>query len=219
MSLAIRLTYAYDTIKEVIEKLKDHCSAIAVYEHQADEEVSRTHIHALVVDCKVSTDTIKNWVRKVIGAVDKNDWSFKTAAKNTEEQYGFIVYMTKGVLEPVYSSGYDTALLDQAKSKWVDPKAISVKAKDGKLVKDIDESNTVSKRKILEAIIAEVGDTEYDTRTILAGIRKVLIRYNCVIGQYKVIDYYDAYMMYAQKDKWIDTVAFRIDKRDSQRNI
>lgn len=209
------MTFDYESIKEVIEKLKDHSSAIVVYEHVADNEVSRTHIHGLVVDCKVSTDTIKNWIRKIKGAVDKNDWSFKTAAKSAEEQHGYIVYMTKGVLEPKFSYGYELDVLLDAKQKWVDPSLPRVKAKDGKLIKDVDESKGISKRKILEAIIAEIGEMECDTRTILAAIRKVLIRHNCVIGQYKVIDYYDSYMMYANKDRWINTIASRIDKRDS----
>jgi len=42
-----------------------------------------------------------------------------------------------------------------------------------------------------------------DDDVVLKTIRKVLIDDNQILGLYKVIDIYDAYVMYYQKDKFL----------------
>lgn len=214
MDYAIRLTFEYDSIKDVIERIASSVESIVVYQHDKDDTVSRTHIHMLVVGCKHSTDTLKNWIKKHIGAVEKTDWSFKAAKKEESERLRYIAYMSKGRLDPLLVRGFTEEFIEKCKSSWVDPKEVRVNLKNGKLVKEIDEAANVSKRQLVEEMVAVIGSDYPSTRAILIGIRKVLIQHRCVVGMYKVMDYYDAYMMYAHKELWLDMLAERIEKRN-----
>lgn len=210
--LAIRLTFCYTEVQEIIEQFSNNSEGCVVYEHEKDDEVSRTHVHMYLHKCKVSTDTLKNYIRRKKGQVEKTDWSFKTAESDPTK---YITYMSKGVLTPVYFHGYLEAYIDECKRRWVDPTVSKVKLSNGKLVKEIDDSSNISKRQLVEEMVANIGDSECDTRVILDGIRKVLIQHRIVVGMYKVMDYYDSYIMYSQKQKWIEMIASKIDKRNS----
>lgn len=114
MKLAIRLTYPYEDVKEFFRRF-DTC---AVYQHDADEEVSRTHIHALV-ETACSTDTLKNWLRKIIGSVEKSDWSFVAKLKGEPVTDRFITYMSKGKLEPKLVKGFTQEQIDAYRKEWI----------------------------------------------------------------------------------------------------
>lgn len=216
MNYAVRISRAYEQIQEVVVRIEGVCKNLVVYQHDADEEVSRTHCHMLLVSCEVSTDTLKNWFKKQLGDVNKTDWSFKAAATELDKMTGFMTYCSKGHITPRFNNLVDGAAVAELTAAWVDPGTQKVKLKDGKLVREVDDAKVVSKREILELIIAEVGDTPRSTKDVLSGIRTVLMKNKCVIGQYKVLDYYDSYMMYNQKEAWLDILASRIDKRDSR---
>lgn len=214
MDYAIRLSFAYDSMKDVIERIAAAVEQLIVYQHDKDEKVSRTHIHLLAVGCKHSTDTLKNWIRKHIGAVEKTDWSFKAAERVEEARYRYITYMSKGRLDPLLVKGFSAEDIQRCKLAWVEPDTVRVRAVNGKLVKEIDEAANVSKRQLVEEMVAALSGQYCSTRDILIGIRKVLIQHKCVVGMYKVMDYYDAYMMYAHKEQWLDMLADKIDKRN-----
>ena len=124
--------------------------------------------------------------------------------------------MSKGVLDAVYLVGYTEEYIKECRLKWVIPRVDVKYNKDtGKYTKEIDDSANISKRKLVEEMVAHIGDSECDTRVILDGIRKVLIQHRIVVGMYKVMDYYDSYLMYSQKTRWIEMIASKIDKRNS----
>lgn len=210
----VRLTFPYSEIQAVIEQFGEVSEGIVAYEHKADKEVSRTHVHLLLVGCKMSTDTLKNYVRRKIGSVDRNDWSFEKAEDTVEGYEKYITYMSKGNLDCLYSKGMTKEFIDACKVKWVDPTVSRVKVINGKFVKEVDDSSNISKRQLVEEMVAHIGDSECDTRVILDGIRKVLVQHRIVVGMYKVMDYYDAYLMYGQKDRWLNMVASKIEKRN-----
>lgn len=119
MDYAVRVSYTYAELVEVFNKLSEVCDKIAVYEHDA----SRKHIHAVLRGCRVSTDTIKNWIKKALNVnVKKTDWSFKTTYGEDHKPVDdeFIKYMSKGKLEPKYKKGYDDLEIASFREKWQD---------------------------------------------------------------------------------------------------
>lgn len=214
MNYAVRITRPYDALQEVVVKFVNACKNVVVYEHEEDAKVARTHCHLLLVGCPVSTDTLKNWIKKRLGDVNKSDWSFKAAPLELQENLGFITYASKGKHEPKFNNLVSPDCLAELTAKWVDPAERRIKYQDGKLVKEVDDAKPVTKQALLQLMIAEIGDTPAGVKDVLRGIRKVLIAQNCVIGQYKVLDYYDAYMMYARKEDWLHVLAARIERRD-----
>lgn len=118
MNLAFRISNSYQDLEPFVAKLSVQCTKLIIYQHQAN----RVHIHGLAIACKVSTDTLKNYVKSSLGVTSypKTDWSFKTIHDGKPVGDEFIIYMSKGTLEPMYNLGYESEYIQSLKSKWVD---------------------------------------------------------------------------------------------------
>lgn len=207
----IRITTPY-TNEEWLRTIP--ATKVICYQHEADEEVSRTHWHILVWNCEWTTPGLKKKLISILGQkVPKTEWSFKTAT----DEGGCITYMSKGHLDPYYMNNfaYTAEYLNERKSMWIDPKPKKVMTLvDGKLVaQDKDETRpTISKRNLLEQVTAELPANCSDVRTILIAIRKVLIRNNQVLGFYKVKDFYECYVMYHDKETFLEKLMNNISR-------
>lgn len=112
--IALRVSRCYDELKTFFDR--PELNSAIVFQHDADEDVSRTHVHALIPDKKVSIDTLKRWIKSDLGVDEfsRYDWSFKNGA-----DMDFITYMSKGKLKSVQNKVY-TNVEDRYRSKWVD---------------------------------------------------------------------------------------------------
>jgi len=181
-----------------IKKLSDACDVCVVYEHEADETVTRTHIHAYVENPKVSTDTMKNWVKKTlkVTAFPKTDWSFVGATDR-----GFITYLTKGKLTPCSVKGISDDEISILKAAWVDQPPSR-----GKIQYKLKIENPQEQKMRQAEMVAEIrrrihvdapkDDMGYhDPGNVLHIIYDVVVRQNnTVCGRYKIRDYYDTVM-------------------------
>jgi len=182
-----------------IKKLSDACEVLVVYEHQADDSVNRTHIHAYVENPTVSTDTMKNWVKKTLAvtAFPKTDWSFVGATDR-----GFITYISKGKLTPCFVKGIAEAEIQTLRDAWVEQPV-----KKGKIQYVLKAENPQERKMRQAEMIAEIRrrihtDAPVDqlgyhnTENVLFIIKDVVVRQNqTVCGRYKIRDYYDTIMM------------------------
>lgn len=232
MNLAIRVSRPYGDIQEWCEELK--AEKKIVFQHDADDEVSRTHIHMLVIGSSIKPDALKYRYKKLYGDIDKTDWSFvnsfkddgKTVPISPDSSDKFITYMSKGHLAPVLSVGYDPFKVLELSRQWKDPKTTALKTEGGKFVrvpKQIKEdSKKKTKRDLIEIMVCKGKDEDIDpddTTTIISMIREVLVKHNEVLGMYKVMDYYDGYMMYANKERFVDMVVAKIQSRIPKNNF
>lgn len=130
MNIAFRVSEPSQKLTGFYDQLAKVSTHLIVYEHSA----SQVHIHGLVVDCKVSTDTLKNWIKKHLGikAYDKSKWSFKTEYESKPVDYNFITYMSKGKLEPVFNT-LPMSEVDGYKNQWIQPERYSSKEKEDKI--------------------------------------------------------------------------------------
>lgn len=228
MNLAVRISKPFEEVKDWITGLK--ADRLIAYQHDADEEIQRTHVHFLILGSELKPDAMKARYKKLYGDIDKTDWSFISAFKvdgkpvaiTTETSTKFVTYMSKGSLVPLHNVGYDPMELLALTQAWVDPSTKSLECKNGKFVrksKEIDEVKKKSKRNLVEIMLDRGKDQDInadDTHAVLAMIRKVLIEHNEVIGMWKVMEYYDAWMMYGHKDQWINMMAKKIDFRNNK---
>lgn len=202
---AFRISVAYDDVE--LDGLFDICDKVIIYQHNADSSVKRTHIHGLCLGCTRKEDTVRNKFFK-----GKYEYSMKTKVDDK-----FITYMAKGQLSPVYVKGFDTSFVELRKSEWVDHKVVTT---------DITNDKSVKKtKKELLRIMLETYDEQWKTvdkkqsmhymsvTSVLRHIRKILIENNEVIGMYKVMDYYDSFMMYGNEDGWMEMLAAKINSR------
>lgn len=232
MNLAIRVSRPYGDIREWCEELK--AERKIAYQHDADDEVSRTHVHMLVIGSTIKPDALKYRYKRLYGEIEKTDWSFISAFKeegkvvpiSPETADKFITYMSKGYLAPVLSEGYDPFKVLELSQQWKDPKTTELKTENGKFVripKQIkEESKKKTKRELIEIMICKGKDENIDpddTTAVVGMIRDVLIKNNEVIGMYKVMDYYDGYIMYADKEKFLNMVVSKINSRIPKNNF
>lgn len=207
MNKAIRVSRDYISIQSWFDTFT--YDKIAVYEHPKDEEVSRTHCHILVYGLSVKSDNLKYHLKKIDSTLNgRTDWSFS----DKEVDDNFITYMSKGTLSPKLLKGYDTDYIESLRLKWIDP--VQMKIEKGKIVVDkpITESKKKSKRELLELMKTRYT-SDMSTTEVCKLIRRILIENNEVLGLYKVMDYYDALIMYSDKERFLDLIVSKINSR------
>lgn len=184
-----RITRPYALLSSIFEELES--DRVIVYEHEADEEVSRTHIHFLIDGCEVQILSLKNRIRKVLKEIDRSDWSFKTGG--TKE---FITYMSKGKLEPKYVRGYDNLdyTIEELKAKWIDFKKQSIQTKllsknnNKKTYQDIVD-------KVIKTVSRSGKQIETINRTTVDLVTMILLQelneHKILTGRFKIRDMLD----------------------------
>jgi len=209
-NFAVRITRSAVDLSGVFVKFGEKCDVLVAYEHPDEGNV---HCHIYVENCKVERDMLKNYVRKCIGAVIAEDWSFKTKydKKTKDVDRNFISYMSKGKYDPVYMSNMDADEIAGYKAKGYDKKA--VRLEDGHLIKPIKTGMKKTKRELIEIMLSKINVQTVSTIDLIKGIRAVLVANNEVLGNYKVMDYVDALMMYGDKLRWLNNMMSLYDKR------
>lgn len=205
MAKFVRVSRAYDDVFDWVDAID--ADKKVIFEHEADDEVSRVHIHMYLENPKLKDDALKTSFRKAYKPEDKGNalWAWKSA--NPEDLPTIIAYMGKGTLVPKYSKGVE---LDDLR-RYIDSYQAS-KLVDGKFVRNVKTVAKATKHEMLEQMRSRMSGTD-STTDILRCIRKVLMSHNEVIGMYKMMDYYDSLMMYERKQEWLDAMERKINSK------
>ena len=219
---AFRITTNYSDFSKNNDfpNLLNSCERYVIYEHIPDGNETNVHIHGLIVNPmyiskgQLIKDTPEHMRRAYFAKYYTNKYSIKVC--DDEEHY--IIYMSKGHIDPsVWYNlpGGEKLYCDQhfknVKEMWVDPKKINLKLVDGKLVRELGK-NKLSKRELIDIMLADYR-TEMPMEGVVRLIRKTLVKNNEVLGMYKVIDYYDALLMYGNKEDFCALICSKINSR------
>lgn len=184
---AVRISEAYQRLEPFFARLVDTGTPrLVVYEHPG----GHAHCHALL-ETKLSTDTLKNWVKKALGVTvyPKTNWSFKTA-----ENDGFITYMSKGQYDPKLCVGYTPEQIADLRARWVDqPHKTRGELTQYKLKTENPKEAKARQNDLIDQVIARLRERPgYTSRDVLETIRQVVVvEHRTIIGRYKMRDYYD----------------------------
>jgi len=189
MSYALRITRNGEEMMPFWERLAGSCLRIIAYEHL---DGARVHCHATVEGATVSTDTMKNWIKKALAVTvfPRTDWKF-TAYDGDEKA---ITYMSKGKYDPIYQKGHDPEEIRRLKGTWLDyatlmrstdpkkPVAPALKWAD---MLDIAEKRFRSQEKL--------GETFHRTIEIAIDISRqvVYVENKALVGRHKFRDFVD----------------------------
>lgn len=202
--LAFRVSRSFDELPSFITKLSESSTHLIVYEHDA----TRVHIHGLVKDLKVSTDTLKNWIKHDCDTTKfpKSDWSFITKDKQGNPvNDSFITYMSKGDLQPRYCKGFDSDVVEQYRLQW---KPIT-KQKVQYILKQ-ENPHEAKKRQIdmIDEIVRRVESQKIVlTEDIIKVICDVVYKENrTIVGRYKIRDYYDMVVYCVRPQGYIELI-------------
>lgn len=126
----IRVTRPWEEFTKVVDIwiARNRCEGLVVYQHDADEEVNRTHVHFVVVNPKVVWKTFKNDMFEILGVVSESDY----AKSKKEFDFSAVAfsYMTKGKYDPQFNNvaEYTSEVVSSWKSAWVEPNKRQKKA-------------------------------------------------------------------------------------------
>ena len=109
-----RISRSFKDLQSALQRIAEKSERFICYEHA--DNVKNVHVHFLAVGPSISTDTMKNYIKKNIGAVKSTEWSFKFA-----QDENCITYMSKGTLQPSISQGYEVSAIEAFRVLWKDP--------------------------------------------------------------------------------------------------
>lgn len=132
-SYAVRITLSYDNLVGITNVWREHCDQVIAYEHEG----SRVHCHLLLINCKVTTQRLK----QLSGRSERGNtfWNFKKADGDMDK---YITYMSKGIYEPFFMSNEDKYTwkdTERLKAAWVPPEAPVVRLKAGDAYKEFEK--------------------------------------------------------------------------------
>lgn len=200
--LAFRITRPFQVLEAPMKMYADNCDKLIVYEHV---DASRPHIHGLMVNPKISTDTMKNYVRKFLGKIDKTDWSFVT--KDVNEK--FIVYMSKGKLAPSFVKGFTEDQIEAYRNDWVSNPTQKKQIKLTYVVKETPVERNMRQKDMVEEIVRRLKDSNdwnatRDPECVIHLIYRVVgVENKNMLSRYKVRDYYDTVMSQLDNKTWM----------------
>lgn len=198
MSYAFRITSSYSSLLPFVKRMADVCDVLAVYEHSADVSIKRTHIHGYCEGLTVSTDTLKNWVKKALGVktFPKTDWEFaekisKGVDKGKPVNRNALVYFHKGKYPILFSKGLSEEEIQEKHKVSYSPENL-VKV-EYKLVK---QENPQERKKrhwdLMKDMVKEYekGNGGYfDYERAVRIVVQVLKSNQLLISEYKVKEY------------------------------
>ena len=196
--LACRVSRVFNDVSSAMQRIADNSDRIIVYAH--NEGCERPHIHFLIENPQISTDTIKNWIKKDLNTkiFCKTDWSFKqTFGDNQDVNYGYISYMTKGKYEPVFQKGFTESEIKEYKDAWKNP---APKTKN--LVQQKLKQKELTYRDIVNITIENLNGSSHP-ESICQELNKVLIANDRFIGRYKFRDLVDSISARQDNVGWV----------------
>lgn len=205
MNLAIRLTRSASMLEEFFAKLPNVCDSSVWYEHPTDHKVNRTHCHGLIMDCKVSVETLKNWLRLIDNNWKRDNWSFKESYKMhgavKPVDLKFMIYMSKGKYDPVFNHNVSDA--DQYKNAWIEVCKVQQDIRDFADPRRTEEQKT--RWEMLQEVKRRLSlhSVELTTRMIIETIIDVFHHNRVIVSRFKIRDFYDSYMAYEVKGTFI----------------
>lgn len=214
---------AWEFIKPACELISTQVDALVVYEHEPHGNEDNVHVHMYLVGTRVSTDTLKNYIKKC-GMIPKRSsealkgnafWSFKTEytpygdTQTFPVDTGCISYMSEGKLEPKYVKGFTSDEIEMYRDKW-DPTIVETRRKEkiqSKLMYVVKETHKESKlrqNQMVDEIVKRLKDDSSDNAILLAIRQVVIIEQNTICGRYKIRDYYDTVKArLVSKESWL----------------
>lgn len=213
---APRITLPYNDVSGVVNAWKGVCEYLAVYEHPADDKVSSTHVHLLMLNCKFKTpQQLKNIFRKHVDTDRDGNELWKWTSKYGEPDKNFLIYMAKGKYYPKDSKGFDQEDFEWAIKMWrglpvrekrVKPTGEVIPAKQEK-VKQLTKFELLTAMKHELEVFKQNHPTWLVTKTHRNKIVvQVLKEYKQVFGLYKAIDFSYALQMYDDEDSYVDSM-------------
>jgi len=227
--LQVVLHKSYDTIKGIVEWLKENTQQYLIGEHPADEQISTTHCHILVEGLKVTRESLRKVVVKHSPGRGQNFTSALTEKERIPYERNFLGrYIIKGNVNHCKSTSFDDIQIALWASQWISYK--SVLSTDQVVVttvqKPTKKANTIFQD--CEEIIARLPFTSRELMELeptveqRTNIVKEIISWanekRKALHSIQVMNYYDNVLKAGVPDYYKDLCVNLINRRHAFKN-
>jgi len=228
---AFRVSMSMNDIGLGLAPILELCQRFIIYEHEADKDVSRTHIHGLMRVCSKRHDTVRNQFKKLFPKNYQLSETYKNSANEVKPvDDGYITYMAKGGLEPKAYESYTPEEIKYWSDLWEHhaPKP-TITLQSGKIVitKEVEKARKAKKHETIMKVVAEIDKMKqalpeanvehfFPYPDVLRILIKELKEQQQCLGMYKVCEYVDAIMMYQNPKMFIYKATDYFENRDSK---
>lgn len=225
---AVRITRDFPTIKPFFDKLvvSHPDSVLIAFQHDADEDVSRTHVHMALVGVNPSTDTLKRWIKNECGisSMSRYDWSFK----QLESLDGYVTYMSKGTLDPVFLHNIEYDKVTALRAEWKELREqrpekdkredVTAYSMAEELAKWIDD-NAVRKKIYQDKFQKILIDDDLTDREIVLQCIKIHNKYRKGFCDFSLIRVIQTAYGLCSHEKWRDALVVKVCEKLSPRIV
>lgn len=114
----LRVSREYSVLKQLVEHISEKSSKVVIYQHEADDEISRTHIHVAIFGYSMSKPTLISRMEELVPDWEGGNPDY--SCKKWDGKIKYITYMTKGHISPSYIKEYTEEELEEARSLWTE---------------------------------------------------------------------------------------------------
>lgn len=220
---AFRVTATFLSLKSFIEELLSHSQYLAIYEHS---DTKRPHIHGYVEGLDVSTDTLKNWIKKALNikAFPKSDWEFATKIskgnkKGQPVDRESLIYFHKGKYPILVNKGFTQEEVDNYHALSYTPPTEYVKEKvQYKLISESKSQAHKRQKDLLEEMKSEYAikktvNPYVSQEDMISIVNTVVDKNNIIMGLYKRMDFLDTLESQLGRSRIVDEMRATLERR------
>ena len=177
---------------------RKHSVKFVSYRHEPDEGCSREHFHALLEGYEGTRETLRNYIKEIFNVGRGSFFTANTYSKDKMEvpiDYGLITYMSKGVKQPEINEGFECNLIEEFKTKWVEPvkKTVNLHSVEVNYVDPTPKKYTkwdYIKMAVTQCVEKQALDVngQISFNEVFDIYKKILIEYSQKTGKYKMAD-------------------------------
>lgn len=214
MNLQFRIHRSYDDVSGVVLKLFEKCNSGFVFQHEADEEVNRQHIHGYMFEPRISRKTLSEQIGDKLNLKGNTDFftSDKCSRKDPRpiDVSGAWIYGSKfGTVAVIFIKNISPDQVDRlrvAASNWTFSKLASKSAPTTEVVvlKEIKVKQKPTQYQHVVEVLKTINDLHPDLNSRPSAeqrrcIFEVVYRYfqnnEMFMGKYKQLDFLDMVLM------------------------
>lgn len=173
-----RISRSYQDVSGIFVTISEDCDRIWVYEHPADDKVTRVHCHFLVIGARRDPKGYKNMSSYKACSLEGNkDHAYKTY--DAKYKFECLTYFSKGVYDPVLCKKVDDLVVsEEHKALWVENANDNDNdnVNDNVSAKKVDEWNML-KKDFIESALYRYADANELTKDNLLAVRNWTLRW------------------------------------------
>lgn len=226
-----------EEIKSIIDYIEQNTERYLAQQHDADETIKRTHTHVMLVNYKYSKTALEKCLNKN-GIIGSDNYGLMKKCVETKKDYDERIlsrYILKGgkyARTTIRSRGYEDSYFGAIENEYVtngqdnrdggeneNTRPARKRLIQYKLVQENPKEAKIRKNDFVNEVRKRLRERYPDAQRppgdcdIMLAIREVANEYHEVIGEYKVLDYYDTIVMRDYQGRWLTQMLGLLEKR------